>query len=370
MGRQGLTSPLAGAGPADAVAAMCGAHAQVLSAAELSVGLRLAGTTRSHVRAALWDERSLVKTFGPRGTVHLLPTRDLPMWTGALSALPRSRSPFADDVRLTDRQTELVLAAIADAVADAALTVDELTAAIVERTGSWAGDLVMPAFQGMWPRWRQALSLAGTRGVLCFGPNRGRNVTYTSPRRWLPDLVPRPAEVAVDELLRSYLRAYGPVSHQHLASWLNTQPAWAAERLAGLGAEAEQVEVEGVVGWQLAADDVPARGPTGVRLLPYFDAYAVACQPRQRLFRGAATERALSPTGQAGNFPVLLVDGTVGGVWHLKQSGRRAALTVEPLVPLSARRRRLLDDEAARVGEVLESSVSVTVGPVTVGAHA
>src|SRR2546430_11134802 len=30
---------------------------------------------------ALWQDRSLVKTFGPRGTVHLLPAADLPMWT-------------------------------------------------------------------------------------------------------------------------------------------------------------------------------------------------------------------------------------------------------------------------------------------------
>ena len=369
MGRQGLTTPLT-ARPADAVAAMCGAHAQVLSAAELSVGLRLAGVTRSDVRDALWEERSLVKTFGPRGTVHLLPTRDLPMWTGALSALPRSRSPFAEDVRLTDAQTELVLAAIADALADDELTVDELTAAVVERAGSWAGDLVMPAFQGLWPRWRQALALAGTRGVLCFGPDRGRNVTYTSPRRWLPGLVPQEPEVAVEGLLRRYLRAYGPVSPQHLATWLSTRPTWAAERLADLGEEVEQVEVEGVTGWQLAADDEPAQRPTGVRLLPYFDAYVVAGQPRQRLFRGAAAPRALSPTGQAGNFPVLLVDGTVAGVWHLARSGRKATVTVEPLVALSARRRRRLDDEVARVGEVLESSVALVVGPVAVGPHA
>ena len=85
--RTGLAAPLA-AGPAAAAAAMCGAHAQVLPAAELSVGLRLDGATRADVRAALWGDGTLVKTFGPRGTVHLLPTADLPMWTGALSTLP------------------------------------------------------------------------------------------------------------------------------------------------------------------------------------------------------------------------------------------------------------------------------------------
>ena len=68
---------------------MCGAHAQVMSAAELSIGIRMADATRSDIRRSLWVERELVKTFGPRGTVHLLPARDLPMWTGALSGSAR-----------------------------------------------------------------------------------------------------------------------------------------------------------------------------------------------------------------------------------------------------------------------------------------
>ena len=56
MGRQGLISPLTGADPADAVAAMCGAHAQVLSAAELSVGLRLTAEVARWLtpEVALW----------------------------------------------------------------------------------------------------------------------------------------------------------------------------------------------------------------------------------------------------------------------------------------------------------------------------
>ena len=85
--RHGLGDASPYRSPADVVAAMCGAHAQVLSAAELSVGIRLPAATRTDVRDALWTEHSLVKTFGPRGTVHLLATRDLPMWTGALSAV-------------------------------------------------------------------------------------------------------------------------------------------------------------------------------------------------------------------------------------------------------------------------------------------
>ena len=90
MARHALADPATDLGPAGIAGVLCGAHAQVMSAAELSIGRRIAGATRGDVQRALWEERTLVRTFGPRGTVHLLPTVDLPMWTGALSALPSS----------------------------------------------------------------------------------------------------------------------------------------------------------------------------------------------------------------------------------------------------------------------------------------
>ena len=82
-------APSSGAGtdPAEIAAAICGAHAQVLSAAEMSLALRIQDT-RPPIRRALWDDHKLIKTYGPRGTVHLLPAEDLPIWTAALSAIP------------------------------------------------------------------------------------------------------------------------------------------------------------------------------------------------------------------------------------------------------------------------------------------
>ena len=141
LDRHALSAPLQDALPADIIATICGAHAQVLSAAELSIGLRLAGITRTDIREALWTERSLVKTFGPRGTVHLLSTQDLPMWTSALSAIPPSHNGHAKDVRLTPEQTEKVVEAISVALEDAALTLDELNKAVITATGPWAGEL-------------------------------------------------------------------------------------------------------------------------------------------------------------------------------------------------------------------------------------
>jgi len=285
-------------------------------------------------------------------------------------------------------QIDEVVAAIADAVAAAeieseserksgGLTVDELTEAIVERVGSWAGDRVMPAFQDNWPRWRQAESVATSRGALCFGPGRGRRATYTSPRLWLPGFRPAPAEEALAALVRSYLHAYGPATAEQFGRWLGAPRAWSAQLFARLGDALQPVSFEGVEAWQNAGEaSAEAAGEASaeaevpsVRLVPYFDAYVIGCQPRATLFPGRAGERALTG-GQAGNVPVLLIDGLVAGVWHQRRSGRRIAVTVEPFVTLTARQRRSLGDEVERVGQVLAGTGDLTLGTVSVGAHA
>ena len=368
--RQFLANPAEpGTAVADVVDAMLAAHAQVLSAAEVSVGVRTAGTTRAAVRAALWEERALVKTHGPRGTVHLLPARELPLWCSALPAVPSKASPFAADAWLTEEQAQQIVAAIGDALEGASLTVDELSEEVVARTGSWAGDRVMPAFQDLWPRWRQVLHRAGQSGALCFGPNRGRKVTYTRP----PRFTPLPPDEAVSELARRYLRAYGPATPQDFAKWLAAPGGWAVKlfgTLAGAG-EIEEVVFEGARGcWVVAGDTEFPEGPVrGVRLLPYFDAYGIAAQPRELLFPGAAYRRALAG-GQAGNYPVLLVDGVVAGVWHQRRRGRRTTVTVEPLGRLTARQERDLGEQVERVGQVLEAEPELVIGEVTAGAHA
>ncbi|GGS76972.1 winged helix DNA-binding domain-containing protein [Streptomyces violaceus] len=365
--RQFLARPAGSGTPvAEVVGAMAGAHAQVLSAAEVSVGVRTAGLTRADVRTALWDDRSLIKTYGPRGTVHLLPARELPLWSAALTAVPAGPSPFPPDVRLTGEQTGQVVTAIGEALDGRCLTLDELTEEIVARTGPWAGDRVMPAFQDLWPRWRQVMHRAGWAGTLCFGPNRGRKATYTRPPR---------AESVADALgtfVRRYLHAYGPATPQHFAKWLGAPPGWATTLFGELAAAGriEEVDFEGTPAWVAAGDtDFPDGPARGVRLLPYFDAYVIAGQPRERLFPGEAYRRALAG-GQAGNYPVLLVDGVAAGVWHQRRRGRRTTVTVEPLGLLTARQQRELGEQAERVGEVLEATAELVVGEVTVGPHA
>ncbi|HET7517197.1 MAG TPA: crosslink repair DNA glycosylase YcaQ family protein, partial [Actinomycetes bacterium] len=61
----------------EVVAGIAGLHAQVMSSAELTLWARVEGPAPAAVRRALWEERSLVKTWAMRGTLHLLPAAAL-----------------------------------------------------------------------------------------------------------------------------------------------------------------------------------------------------------------------------------------------------------------------------------------------------
>src|SRR5260370_19882161 len=69
---------------------LCGLHAQVMSSAELTVWARVENLDRRAGQRALWDDRTLVKTWAMRGTLHLLPAGEVPLWPAVVG--PRRRA--------------------------------------------------------------------------------------------------------------------------------------------------------------------------------------------------------------------------------------------------------------------------------------
>src|SRR5579863_6208161 len=62
------------------VAELGGVQAQLMSSAELTLWARIEHLEPEAVSHALWEERSLVKTWAMRGTLHLLPATELRLW--------------------------------------------------------------------------------------------------------------------------------------------------------------------------------------------------------------------------------------------------------------------------------------------------
>jgi hypothetical protein len=340
------------------VSEICGLHAQLMSSAELTLWARVEDLEPDAVQKALWEERSLVKTWAMRGTLHLLPAAELPVWVGAQGVLkPRHHTPsWLRHFRLTREEAEAMLAAIPEGLDGRMLTREELAQEVGRLVGSEElGGKLRDGFGAL-------LKPAAFRGELLFAPSVGQNVRFARPDWWLGGWEPVETERAAREVARRHLAAYGPATREEFARWFGTtSPAQAERMIQSLGGEVARVEVEGVHAWMLA-DDVPqaeAAEPSGmVRLLPAFDHYVVAA-PRDRdaVVPGAFKGRVYRPQGWLS--PVLLVDGRVAGVWRHEKKGRRLGVRVEPFSELPAWVRTAAEGEAERLAGFLGDELAL-----------
>jgi uncharacterized protein YcaQ len=336
----------------EVVSHVCGLHAQVMSSAELTLWARVDDLEPDAVQKALWEERSLVKTWAMRGTLHLLPTAELPIWVGAQGVLkPRYHTPsWLRYFDLTREEAEALMAAIPEALADRMLKREELAKEVGRLVGSEElGGKLRDGFGAL-------LKPAAFRGDLLFAPSVGQNVRFARPDRWLAGWQPVEAEEAAREVTRRYLAAYGPATREEFARWFGmTSPAQAGRLIEGLGQEIASVDIEGLQAWMLAEHlpEVEAAEPSGVvRLLPAFDHYVVAApRDREAVLPEALKSQVYRPQGWLS--PVLLVDGRMEGVWRHERKGGRLIVEVEPFVQQPGWVRLATEEEAGRLARFL-----------------
>jgi Winged helix DNA-binding domain len=345
----------------DVVERIAGLHAQLTASAELTLWARVSGLEREAVPRALWEERSLVRTWAMRGTLHLLPAEELGLWVAAQGAL-KPRQEVGSWLRyhgLKREQAEAMLAAIPAALDGRCLTREELAGEVARLTGIKDLDGKLRSGFG------ELLKPAAFRGDLCFAPSDGRNVRFARPDQWLGSWEPVEVDEAVRAVTRRYLAAYGPANREALARWFGmTLPAMAGRWLASLGDEATTVKVDGEELVMLAADadEAASAKPAGsVRLLPAFDHYVVAA-PRDRDAVLPAEHRARVYRPQAWLSPVLLIDGRMAGVWSHERKGDRLVVSIEPFGRLARAVKAAAEAEAAALAAFLGGELELTYG--------
>jgi hypothetical protein len=344
------------------VSRTCGLHAQVLSSAELAAWARIDGLDNGAVSAALWKERTLVKTWGMRWTLHLFSTGDYPVYLAAFRAFGHfRRERWLTSYGLTADDMDALLEAFRVTLTGDGLTREQLADAVVQQTGRpHLREKLLGGFGTL-------LKPGAYQGHLMFGPSRGQSVTFVSPRQWLGDFPVLDTDDARLETVRRYLSAYGPAAPGDFASWWGSTRADARKLFRALGDELIPVSVEGWDAWGLHADAGVLQAPqpsTAVRLLPGFDPYTVGLR-REREAALPAERKGRVFSQQGWIAPVVLAGGSVVGVWKHQikpaQQARRAHLTVtvEPFAPLSPAIRAGIEQDAARLGVYMNAEPAV-----------
>ena len=208
----------------DVCRAIGGFQAQVNSAAQLAAWARLPGMTQTEIQpalqTALFEQRTLVKTSCMRQTLHIIPAPELALY---LSALKESRVRalwrIAAKFGVTRQHTDELNAIVMDALSGGPLP----RAPLLESIKQAAGNELRAWMNVVWGI--QIFRLALVEGLICYGPEQGAESTFVRVDQWLPEQPVLAPAAALAELLRRYLRAYGPATPQDFARWTGNSMA-------------------------------------------------------------------------------------------------------------------------------------------------
>lgn len=317
--RRQFIDPLSKASVVEVVRRLAGVQAQVNSAAELAIDVRQARPQPGAAAAALWTQRSLVKTWAMRGTLHWMVAEDVGNYLSLMAAGKSWERPaWQRTFGATPKDLEVIAVAATEAMTQGSpLTREALTAEIVARTGSRHLEEVLGS------GWGTLLKPLAWWGVLCYGPSIGGRVTFVSPLTWVPNWRGVPdADAAALMVIRAYLGAHGPATPETFNAWLTRgllRKSVVTQWFDALGDELAIVDVEGTWAYVAAehVSDLQARTPSaGVYLLPAFDHYILGAGTNDD--RVVPSEHRPDVSRQSGWIsPVVLHGGRAAGTWEV-----------------------------------------------------
>ena len=309
----------------DALERIGGIQAQYAPAMYVGAWSRVAGLDREALTRAL-EDRAVIQATLMRSTIHLVAPGDY--WPFALAVREARRKSWLRSVKdATAPQMAGAARTVRKALADGPLTRAQIEALVgkdrARGVGLWV-DMVRVPPSGTWERRRADL--------------------YGLAENWLAPGETTTAD-AVDHLVRSYLRGFGPASKHDVASYTGF-------RVGELGPVFERLELDrhesdegsellDVPGSPLPDPDTPAP----VRFLPVWDATLLVHARRTGLLPEQLRPEVFSVKKPHGT-PTFIVDGAVAGAWRYDDD----RVVLEAWTKLDRATRRALDEETERLG--------------------
>jgi len=290
----------------------------------LSYAARVKGFRLADLDQELYEKRRLVRLRCMRQSAYIEPAEALPAVHAATN--PGGEKAFIRLVRLSGL-TDGAFATLAERIEKVLaghppVTVPELRTLLGEHA---------PKGQAM----QYVVALMSRQARLVRAEVRGSwtSDTYTYAR-WA-DWVGAPLkkikpETARAELAQRYLRAFGPVTAADLKWWTGWTLRDTTAAIAALGDDVHVItltdpETPPVEALVLADEQskllaTNTKDASGVRLLPYWDAYTMGYIDRRRFVAQADYARVYDRAGNGTS--VVLIDGLAEGVWEFETSDK------------------------------------------------
>ena len=324
----------------------------------LSVQARTTGVSTADIERELYDERSLVRLLAMRRTLFVVPRELVPVvyaaaTRGVAERQRRRLEKWILDSGISKRPSAWLARAEAAALEELESRGEAFTSDLTRAVPPLARKIHL----SVGSRW-EATQNVGTRvlpqlameGRIARGRPRGG---WTSGQyRWVPMRAWLGGEIEVleqsaaqAELLRHWLRTFGPATETDLRWWTG----WTArEARAALAATPHAaVDLDAGAGYVLADDLEPTEPPPAptAALLPTLDPTTMGWKERD-WYLGPHAPTLFDVNGNAG--PTVWWDGRVVGGWSQRRDGE---IVCELLEDVGADAVRAVEAEAARLAD-------------------
>jgi hypothetical protein len=348
-------------------AGACGVQDSPPGSAALALHARVSGLKPADISRAMTSDKTLLQAMSLRGAPLVFPAADSAVFTAgvlpddeeSLRFFIQGAIPGLDKVGMSATElVDLTAAAIADVLDGRAMTKDELGARIADRLAgqlderrrdAWRSASWFAASQSLGESLvRFALYAVSLQGRFCYAARRDNKANFVLTGRWPGVSLPSvDAGKARTELVRRYLRCYGPSIPEHFAQWAGISPAQASRAWALVEDELNETDFEGKKAWLLREDAARFRSPRaaeGVRFLPPHEPL-LQMRDRETLVPDRSWHRKLWRS--VGNPGIVLVDGEAAAAWRSRKSGRQMNIAIEPFDTIPQEKRPDIESEAA-----------------------
>jgi hypothetical protein len=317
--------PASAKDPAEIARAIAGAQAQDVYAGPQTFRSRSRKLTAEDIRRARTEERSLLRTWVMRMTVHLIPTEDagwwLPLFEPNVERWSRRR---LEQLGMPAGSVEKSQRVIAEALENGPITRTEARER-VEEAGIELPTQTDPQRSQMG---HHIVGLAVLSGLAVLGPDRGAQSMLVRREDWLEKPPPFDRDKALAELARVYLGAFAPATDRDFVYWSGLPLRDVRAALESIAKEIEEVQVgdETMLALRGGIPRLPAAGQ--VRMLGNFDTYLLGWKDRGF---AVSNEHASHVKEGGGGWirPVIVRDGEVVGGWRSSRKGGRLEISLK-----------------------------------------
>ena len=352
---------------------IAGAQAQVLLAGQMSIWPRVKGARLRDVDSALWKDHSLVRAWGMRGTMFLLPSDELSVFVRGsvrraaynLNWAIRHSGSKEDVDKLLDHVGEILEEPRTRTDLAQMLTESHGYKTKSKAAGGWGDKRKVPHVKvgAISLSMGFLLHIIRARDVICSGPNQGTEASYVRADKWIKNWKDVSQEKAERELLVKYLKAHGPATINDFAIWEGLYMKDAKDIWSKEAENIVEVDIQGSKASTLESDlselesakvDEPV-----VRLVPYFDSFLLGHKSHLNIVDEKNRKRVYRSQGWVS--PVVLVDGRAQGVWSHAQKKNDLEVKITPFSKLSNQVTERAKEEASDLGRFLDCSSVKTI---------